>query len=432
MRFTEPTQLPLFDAVKSTQVSRARLPTNTLSHRVGVQRWANFVAGFSVEFVQECLAKTRPGGRVLDPFMGCGTTIVAARMSGFDSVGYEPHPVFGTLAEVKARVWEPSELIRVLGYLRNGERPRRMPEPVERFLSKLFSAPNLNEVMTASHALDTLGDRLYPLGVAVVLKAAEFACNSATDGIYKAPTTSKKSVAFDRALKDAERMFREDIASPAYMRWAQAGQSELHLASSTSMPQLGDSSVSAVVTSPPYLNNFDFAEMTRMQLYILGMASSWAEITETVRANLITNTTTAPKSCRSTEYQAECRALVPDQLASSLDETVTLLAAEKLLRPGKKPYDSLVFPYYRQILDVIRECYRVLESGGAVNWVVSDAALYGTYVPTHQHTAVLMADAGFRGIEIHQLRKRGHRWKLDKRDGAPGRLGEYHIVGIKP
>ena len=150
-----------------------------------------------------------------------------------------------------------------------------------------------------------------------------------------------------------------------------------------------------------------------------------------MRGKLITNTTTAPKAHRSAAYQAECREAIPIQLADPLDAIVETLAAEKSKRAGKKPYDSLVFPYYRQIADVIRECHRVLTPKGRLNWVVSDAALYGTYIPTHEHTAALLASVGFKQIEVHQLRKRGHRWKLEKRDGAPGRLGEYHVVGVK-
>ena len=52
----DPGQLTLFQAASTSKANRTRVSTNTLSHRVGVQRWANFIAGFSVEFVQECLA----------------------------------------------------------------------------------------------------------------------------------------------------------------------------------------------------------------------------------------------------------------------------------------------------------------------------------------------------------------------------------------
>jgi hypothetical protein len=39
-----------------------------------------------------------------------------------------------------------------------------------------------------------------------------------------------------------------------------------------------------------------------------------------------------------------------------------------------------------------------------------------------------MADMGFLGVECLKMRERGHRWVLEKRDGSPTGLGEYHLV----
>src|SRR5207249_720358 len=80
----------------------------------------------------------------------------------------------------------------------------------------------------------------------------------------------------------------------------------LHEQSSEDMRIIPSDSVSIVVTSPPYLNNFDFAEMTRMYLYFWGMATTWGEITDKVRSKLVVNTTTALKGHknRQQEYRA--------------------------------------------------------------------------------------------------------------------------------
>lgn len=44
-----------------------------------------------LEIMREIVKITTPGGRILDPFAGSGSTLAAARVEGFDAVGIEMH-----------------------------------------------------------------------------------------------------------------------------------------------------------------------------------------------------------------------------------------------------------------------------------------------------------------------------------------------------
>jgi hypothetical protein len=195
------------------------------------------------------------------------------------------------------------------------------------------------------------------------------------------------------------------------------------------MDQCESGSASILVTSPPYLNNFDFAEMTRMLLYFWGIASSWGDITEKVRRPLIVNTTTALNGHKA--KQGRYRANVSTRLLPALNEIVATLAKRKLEKNGKKDYDLLVYPYFSQMTDVLRESFRVLRRGAPIHIVVADAALYGVHVSTPQFLQTSMEDIGFRQVECEILRARGHRWTLAKREGSAIGLGEYHLHGVK-
>ena len=46
-----------------------------------------------------CRLVTPPGGTVLDPFMGSGTTIKAALSEGFNAIGIERDPAYFAMAE---------------------------------------------------------------------------------------------------------------------------------------------------------------------------------------------------------------------------------------------------------------------------------------------------------------------------------------------
>jgi len=191
------------------------------------------------------------------------------------------------------------------------------------------------------------------------------------------------------------------------------------------MKELESQSVSIVVTSPPYLNNFDYAEMTRMHLYFWGWAASWGEISAKVRSQLIVNTTTALKGHK--EIQGEHRQQINSSLREELDELVKTLREKRRLRAGKKEYDLLVFPYFAQMTSVLRECRRALMPNAPIHIVVADAALYGTHISTPQILASVLTHIGFQDVRCDLMRTRGHRWVLAKREGSAKGLGEYHV-----
>lgn len=51
-----------------------------------------------LEVMREIVKITVPGGRILDPFMGSGTTLAAAQLEGYDAVGCEVHRTIAATA----------------------------------------------------------------------------------------------------------------------------------------------------------------------------------------------------------------------------------------------------------------------------------------------------------------------------------------------
>ena len=63
--------------------------------------------------------------------------------------------------------------------------------------------------------------------------------------------------------------------------------------------------IDLIVTSPPYLNNYDYADRTRLETYFWGIYESWADITREVRDNLIMAATTQVRMSAMNEVR-EC------------------------------------------------------------------------------------------------------------------------------
>lgn len=404
-------------------------PTNTTTHKHAVDRWFNFIAGFSPEFVEACLNfNTSSNMTVLDPFSGCGTVQVQANKLGWRSIGYEPNPVFYRIASAKALAENMvDDIDKIHDAIQHGiNNPvsiNTLKDSPRVYLSKLFDIDIIESLLGAKKNILKGDLSKNNLAFLVLSKVLDLCSGSQTDGIYKAPTSTKKAHDPIIALDKVVDMLREDIST------YKSNDVRLYQSSSQTMQSVSENTVSAIVTSPPYLNNFDFAEMTRMYLYFWGLADSWGDITNKVRSNLIVNTTTALKGQK--DRQDEYRSNLPESILEEIDEVVSCLASERKVRAGKKEYDFLVYPYFSQMQDVLKECYRVLETGGRFHMIVADAALYGVHISTPQILAEILSCIGYSNIDCQFIRKRGHRWILDKRDGSKIGLGEYHIYGEK-
>ena len=408
-----------------------KLPTNVTSNKHAIHRWFNFVAGFAPEFVSlHCPSGT--GSLILDPFAGCGTTLVEAQTLGHRAIGFEPHPFFARIARAKIGSRPTTsrlDLIEttLLSGLQSPLSYSILAPAAETFLLKLFQHVTLERLLGAREAVMAGDLATDDLTFLVLSRVVELCSTAKIDGIYKAPTSTKTATAPETAVRDVIFEIRCDVERLTRLRDIEPAR--LYSTSSEDMKLVETGSVDVAITSPPYLNNFDFAEMTRMHLYFWGLCGSWREITEKVRSKLVVNTTTALTGHR--DKQSSYRREVSSTLLPELDSLVNNLSAERRLRAGKKDYNLLVFPYFAQMTRILRETLRCLRNGGRAHVVVADAAFYGIHVSTPQLLAAIMSDLGYKDVSCAKLRDRGQRWILKKRDGSPTGLGEYHISGAR-
>jgi hypothetical protein len=78
-----------------------------------VHRWVPWIAGFSSDFVDDCLEKYIPGRRskktwVLDPFAGVGTTLLQGYLRGFNVAGFEINPYAALASRTKLEAFTVS------------------------------------------------------------------------------------------------------------------------------------------------------------------------------------------------------------------------------------------------------------------------------------------------------------------------------------
>ena len=75
------------------------------------QRWYRYKEGFSVTLIERILEEenVKEGEFIIDPFLGSGSTLIAAKRKGVNGFGYEINPFVADLAEVKLNDYSISD-----------------------------------------------------------------------------------------------------------------------------------------------------------------------------------------------------------------------------------------------------------------------------------------------------------------------------------
>lgn len=274
-----------------------------------VHRWVPWIAGFSAQFVEDAMSSYLPNSGksrhlILDPFAGVGTTLVEALKAGHDTIGYEINPFAALVSTAKVNCVEvhPVDFRAEVDAFRNamhrfeevidhrwtaGDLSGQIPlnddlqslKPAE-FKSRIafFSPPVEAKFLYAlarSKALLEPDRSLFrsALGAAMV----SFSNYTYEPSLASRPGSGKPlienaAVAVPLCRKLDEMLTDIEWARQTYAyRWLSTRRNVFE--ESYFESRLEPASVSLVVTSPPYMNNYHYVRNTRPQLYWLGLVA---------------------------------------------------------------------------------------------------------------------------------------------------------------
>jgi hypothetical protein len=178
-------------------------------------------------------------------------------------------------------------------------------------------------------------------------------------------------------------------------------------------PSVASSTVDWVITSPPYPNNYDYADATRLEMSFWGEVQSWGDLHKAVRKNLIVSTS----QHASIEHLTLEGILDSEQIApirGEVKEVCNRLGVERLSHGGKKHYHTMIAAYFADMARVWLELRRVCRPGAVVCFVAGDSAPYGIHVPVYKWLNDLAVAAGFEQSHFEKLRDRNVKWRNRK------------------
>ena len=225
-------------------------------------------------------ALTLPGEVVLDPFCGCGTTIVESNLLGRKSIGIDLNPIATMVTKSKVTPLSEEQIFSIPQILESikkdidnyyeGRKTSNTPD-IPNFHNRehWFEDNVLNELGIIKAYLNELEDGdlknyLYTAFSSIIVSVSNQESDTRFAAINKGlePKTT-----FSKFFKKVESM------NPRILDFSKKSTSEqvdVYNKNSENLDFLEDNSIDHIVTSPPYANTYDYYLYHKFRIYWLG------------------------------------------------------------------------------------------------------------------------------------------------------------------
>lgn len=294
---------------------------------------------------------SQPGEVVLDPFAGSGTTLLEASLLGRRSIGVDNNAVAALVSYAKIASYTADEIHLLNLFCRDLPDTRTLDVaaadvdiPFYKERDGWFDPEALLDLGFIRERINTLPEPIYSLALATLSSLIVRVSYQDSDTRYArvqkeyVPGSSLKW--YKQKLFQAIRGVKEILDRPR-------ATSVIHLADTRHIPFVGDESVDLIVTSPPYLNAYDYHKYHRHRLHWIDGDVSLARDQEIGKHDTFTK-----------------KSAIPD-------------------------------PYFDDMRCCFAEWARVMKPDGHVLIVIGDSIVSGLPVPVGDRFVEIMQELGF-------------------------------------
>ena len=414
-----PLQPSLFGEEDAVEPSSRPKTSSTFSDNLAlpVHRWFRYSAGFSALWARETIQAALDGKKrlhVLDPFAGSGTVLVEAERAKVPSIGVESHPFVARLARAKTCAMTDGGKFKAYTaeVLKRAERVKANIEQHSPLIRKCYPdevLAKLDQLRTAWLQVENTSEKeLGWLALASILRQCSPVGTANWQYVLPKKTKAKTSDPFE-----AYKLKANQICADLGGRPKDAPVQQMIQGDARAMTEVQDEWASLVITSPPYPNNFDYADATRLEMTFFGDIVGWGDLQETVRKYLVRSCTqhVSPIVGNTSKIVASPEL---DPIRSEIEAVVDSLEKARHTHGGKKNYHTMIAAYFLDMAKVWKDLRRVTSPNARVCFVIGDSAPYSVYVPVDVWMGRLAVASGFRSFSFTKTRDRNVKWKNRK------------------
>jgi len=353
-----------------------------------------YPAKFIPQIVKKLIEDYAPSGVkvICDPFGGCGTTLVEAKLLGHKSIGFDINPVAKLITQTKTTPIKPKTLLNHRAkFLKCYDEISEVSYEHHLRIEYWFEPEMIRELDKIYFAIKKIKNhnvrRFFLCAFSHNLKnCSRWLMKSIKPTIDKNKILPNSNKTFLRHLDSMIRkneqfyyslLLSEHINVPAKM----------YRRDSTKTLPLDTNSIDLIITSPPYVTSYEYADLHQLSLLWFGddpkHFKKWHHFSREFMDFRRTFIGTGYKAEKSGEFDSG----IGKQIVNDLMKIERPLAID-------------VANYFLDMRKVFGEMYRILKQGGKACIIIGNTNLRGVEISNAQVAVEQMQTAGFKKVDF--------------------------------
>lgn len=321
-----------------------------------------------------------PKEKIVDPFAGCGTTLVESRVHGFTSVGTDVNPVATLITKAKIQHIKPQKLkITISKFLKNIEKYntdcKTIYRPSHERIDYWFFPSEKKKISYLYSQILKITDKKEKIFFLCALSNILKNCSKWLQSSTKPQIDPNKKIsdpfqAIEFQLKKMEKQ-NEIFFNTLKKEGNISTKSEIRLADARKT-HIKSNSIGTIITSPPYVTSYEYADIHQLTGY-------WFDYFKDL-------STFRPKFI-GTFYSGRNFNKINTQIGQEIIDELK----QKDTRTAKE-----VSVYFNDMYLSIKEMVRILKKGGRVCLVIGNTNFMGVHIKSAEAITELLMTAGLK------------------------------------
>ena len=345
--------------------------------KIPIYNWFYYKEGFSRDLVIDLIKKfnIKKNQIILDPFCGSGTTLVASRETGINSIGFDVLDIAFFASVVKTRDYSNvlDELKKTLQEIKNTPKKKEKIRIKEKIILKAFPDRILSELLYLKQNIKKIKNKIIRdfFLLCLINTSTKTTLAIKDGGCIKIDKSRHLPPVKYMFVKLAKKMIN-DIDCTRF------GKAETQVfKKDTRIFRLKENSIDCVITSPPYLNKIEYANVYFIEEYLFLKKKLHSSLRSFIGKN----------------YEKISEKMKNENLKDMLDDFIG------------KPNESIIVAYFIDIFKSLENMYFCLKKNKYCAIVIGGGCFDFGVVQTDVIVSKIAEIIGFKIMEIMPLRK---------------------------